>query len=98
MELILLGVSWLVVSGCVCGPVVTRGQEENTSDVPNRGEFLTYVGDIADMRDIRRGGRVVNFLKEEEEGATSQIPSSRLVSYILLKLKVWSILSISLSL
>ena len=82
MELILLGVSWLVVSGCVCGPVVTRGQEENTSDVPNRGEFLTYVGDIADMRDIRRGGRVVNFLKEEEEEATSQIPSSRVVSYI----------------
>ena len=37
-----------------------------------------------------RGGRVVNFLKEEEEEATSQIPSSRLVSYIWIKLKVWA--------
>ena len=80
MELILLGISWLAVSGCVCGPV-TRGQDEKTTEVAKRGEFLTYVGDIADMKDIRRGGRVVNFLKEEEEAATSQIPSSRLVSY-----------------
>ena len=81
MELILLGFSWLAVSGCVCGPVVTRGQDESTTEVADRGEVLTYVGDIADMKDIRRGGRVVNFLKEEVEAATSQIPSSRLVSY-----------------
>ena len=88
MELILLALSWLVVSGCFCGPVVTRGQDEKTTEVPNMGELLTYLGDIADMEDIRQGGRVVNFLKEEEKEATSQIPSSRLVSYILQNLKV----------
>ena len=75
MELILLAVSWLAVSGCFCGPVVPRGQDEKT-----RGESLTYVGDIADMRYIRRGGRVFHFLQEEEEAATSQSPLSRLVS------------------
>ena len=81
MELILLGVSWLAVSGCVCGPVVTREQYEKTTEVTSRGELLTYVGDIPDMKVIRRGGRVVNFPKEEDETATSQIPSSRLVSH-----------------
>ena len=76
MELILLAVLWLAVPGCVCGPVVTRGKDESTG-----GDSLTYLGDIADMEDIRWGGRVVNFLWEEEEAATSQIPSSRLVSF-----------------
>jgi len=74
MELILLAVLWPAVPGCVCGPVSTRGQDETG------GESLTYLGDIADMKDIRRGGRVVSFLEEEEESATSQIPSSRLVN------------------
>ena len=86
------------MSGCFCCPVVTRGQDESTTEVADRGELLTYVGDIANMKDIRRGGRVVNFLQEEEEAATSQIPSSRLVSYICRKLNALSILSTSLSL
>ena len=85
MELILLSVLWLIVPGCVCGPVETRRQDEKPREEPDTGESLTYMGDIADMKDIRRGGRVVHFLQEEEEAATSQIPSSRLVSYFGLK-------------
>ena len=45
----------LVVRECVAGPVSRAG-----------GELLTYRGDIAEMKNIRRKGRVVNFLEGEE--------------------------------
>ena len=50
MELILLAATWLAVSDdCPCGPV-PRGKDEKTTEVANRGEFLTYMGDIADIK------------------------------------------------
>ena len=58
----------LVVRECVAGPISRAG-----------GELLTYRGDIADMKNIRRKGRVVNFL-EGVEAAGPELNASQLVS------------------
>ena len=54
---ILLGMGAGKVAG---GPMVRR-------DIVKKEDILTYKGDIADMKTIRRSGRVNNFLEDDHD-------------------------------
>ena len=54
---ILLG---MVARECIGGPVVRR-------DIVKEEDTLTYKGDIADMKTIRRSGKVNNFLEDDHD-------------------------------
>ena len=65
---ILLG---MVARECIGGPVVRR-------DIVKEEDTLTYKGDIADMKTIRRSGKVNNFLEDDHD---PRLNASQLVSH-----------------